>query len=126
MLDNYQIDPVRSRETSEQEKLAAAAGVLIKGIEERLGSFGSEQLMIHKIGEDKDFFNAERVEQYVKVFKESDTDLDNAAKYFNRDLDPNTRSEVGALIENAERRLDPGKSDAQIDREIDDHMVPYK
>jgi hypothetical protein len=126
MLDNYQIDPERSRETSQQEKLAAAAGVLIKGIEERFGSLGSEKLIIGKIGKDPEFFNAERVEQYVKLFKESDTDLDNAAKYFDRDLDPITRSKVGQLIENAERQLDPGKSDAQIDQEIDDHMEPLR
>jgi hypothetical protein len=126
MLDNYQTDPDRSLKTSQQEKLAAAAGVLIKGLEEAMGSLGSEKLILKKIGEDPDFFNAERMEQYVKIFKESNTDLDNAAKYFDRVLDPDTRSEVGQLIESAERKLNPGKSEAQIDQKIDDHMVPFR
>ncbi|MBK6757521.1 MAG: hypothetical protein IPG70_07835 [Moraxellaceae bacterium] len=116
-IDNFQLDPEKSAKYKTEEKMAAGLGVEFWALEDKFGQ-GAGDLLTHMVKDGVEgggYFSKERLDSFLgKV--ESVADV---AKYFSKTLSPDDNSRVEQKLVDAEKALNPDKTNTDIYRELD-------
>ena len=114
-IQNFEVDPNKSKKYSDAEKAIAATLTLAGLAEEKIGSlktaFAAE--VVSKFGAN---LGAERADSYSNSFKDN---LATVTKYFKGELSDDQRSSIEKQVVDTEKKLTPEKSGNDILREID-------
>lgn len=120
-IDNFKLDPEKTAENKSEAKLAAtmAAGLGVEfwAMEEKFGK-GAGDLLTHVVKDGVaggNYFSKERLESFIEKV-ENVTDV---AKYFSKSLSPDDNSRVEQKLVDADKALNPEKSNADIYRDLD-------
>ena len=112
-IKSFELDPKKSAEYSETEKMLAGVGVQYWGFEEKFG-VGTGELLTKTV-ESPDYFTGDRLASFLdKVESISDV-----VQYFDGKLSSNERNAVEAKLIEAEKAINPEKSNADIFKELD-------
>lgn len=112
-IKNFELDPKKSEQYSDTEKMLAGIGVQYWGFEEKFGVGAGD--ILTKTVESPDYFTGERLASFLdKVESVSDV-----VKYFDGKLSSNERNAVEAKLVEAEKAINPEKPNADIYKELD-------
>lgn len=117
-LNEFKVDPEKSSEYSSEEKLAATLIYLSKGLEDKFGSLVDNISFLSLIGNNKDYFNSDKVTAYGEEFKSRDLELGKVSDFLSGTLSRGEHDKVGDAIVNSEKRLNPEKSESNIMNDI--------
>jgi len=100
-IKSFDLDPEKTLAFSEEEKLAAGALVIEKGIEDRTG-LKMEDFMMDIATKNPEYYDSEKLTNYVEVFSEAGVDLDRVADLESGKItDLDEKEKIYALIEKA-------------------------
>lgn len=120
-VKNFKVDPLKSENWSKDEKLLAATGITVKGVEDKFdlkeGSMGD---LITLVAMDKgEYFTPERITNYLQT----GTDVQKIAQFFEGDLGIGDKRAIEKELVKAEQNLSPEKTDNQIKEELIDVQI---
>ena len=114
-IRGFELDPKKSAEYSDTEKMMAGRGVQYWGFEEKFG-VGAGDILTKTI-QSPDYFTGDRLASFLDKV-ESVADV---VQYFNGKLSSNERNAVEDKLVEAEKSINPDKSTADIYKELDSH-----
>ncbi len=114
-IKNFEIDPKKSDEINQLDKLVAGVGVHYWGFEEKFG-LGTGDL-ISKTIESPDYFTGERLEAYLDAVE----NISDVVEFFDGKLSPADQDMIEDKLIEVEKGLHPEKSTADILKELSDH-----
>lgn len=101
-IRSIEINPEKSANFSEGEKLAAGAIVLEKGIEVKTGQ-QMEDFLQDVVTKNPEYYNAEKIQDYIDVFSEEGVDLNKISDLENDKIaNLDEKDKVYSLIEKAD------------------------
>ena len=112
-IKNFELDPQKSEKISATEKMIAGVGVQYWGFEETLGSGD----IIVKTLTSPDYFTRER----LITFLDKVDSIQEVIAYFDGKLSKSERLPIEEKLVEAEKSLNPDKSDFAIYKELLDH-----
>lgn len=116
-IDAFELDPEKSEKYTPEEKVAAGLGVEFWALEDKFGK-GAGDLLTHMVKDGVEgggYFSKERIDSFIDKV-ESVADV---ARYFSKALSPEDSNRVEQKLVDAEKALNPDKSNADIYRELD-------
>lgn len=116
-IRNFELNPEKSEKYKPEEKIAAGLGVEYWALEEKFGK-GSGDLLTHMVRDGIDggnYFSKERVDSFIDKVES----LADVAKYFSKALGPDDHNRVEEKLFQADKALNPDKSNADIYRDLD-------
>lgn len=114
-IKNFELDPKKSAEIKETDKMVAGIGVQYWGFEEMLGVDSGE--IIVKTLNSPDYFTGER----LSVFLDKVESIGDVIAYFDGKLSKTERLAVEEKLVEAEKSISPEKSDFAIYNELLNH-----
>lgn len=122
VISEFKLNPSKSRDLEEENKLNRGIEILNEMIEEKLDIKISE--FLKEMYTRKEFFTLERVQTYIEIFSEEGINLGNVSKYLNGEItDSAERRKIDSLMVEAEKKLDPQKSEEEIGNIIDEQLA---
>lgn len=119
-IQNFKVDPEKSKMFTEEQRLEATLGYLAKLIEDKTGVSTYELTAIMtEMYKNNDYYSPERVSAIVNNFKTEGLDLTKLPDYFDRKLDIDDVTKVKDVLVKSAQEIDPAKSIEQIYSEID-------
>lgn len=117
-IKNFELDPEKSKETTEQEKLLATIAYATTGLAEKYDNADPDNLanIWALVAEDADYFSSDRINSILS----KTTDIKSVADYFDGNLDEKMIDRVEQRLVDAEKALSPEKSEDQILQAIDE------
>lgn len=117
-IEEFELDPEKSAQISEELKTIKALAVLTGAIDDRFDFPMKSILPI--IYSNPEFFNSERVKVYMDTFKASGMSLENAANYFDGTAKFATRETIENMLLQAEKAIlgNIGKEEQEIRESI--------
>ena len=102
-IRDFELDPEKSDELSEEEKLAKGLEVITSRIEDKLDTKMDE--LVIEVAKNPEFYNEDRLEKYVTKFKEEGLSLNEIAS---------DDSEIDDIKFEVEKELNPELNDMEI------------
>lgn len=110
-IKNFEIDPQKSLEFTNQEKLEKFASVKLAEIEDKIGIPLVDFMITVATKLSPDFKIDTKMEKYYDTFKNDFTDLN---KYFKGDLSDKEFDRINSKLVEIEKALDPNKKEIDI------------
>ena len=114
-IKSFELDPKKSAETSDLDKMAAGIGVQYWGFEEKFG-VGTGDLL-SKTVESPDYFTGDRLASFLDKVE----NISDVVQFFDGKLSSNERNAVEDKLIEAEKSINPDKSTANILKELNDN-----
>lgn len=114
-IKSFELDPKKSAETSDLDKMAAGFGVQYWGFEEKFG-VGTGDLL-SKTVESPDYFTGDRLASFLDKVE----NISDVVQFFDGKLSSNERNAVEDKLIEAEKSINPDKSTANILKELNDN-----
>lgn len=115
-LRNFDVNPERSNQIDDVTKKLSGIAVVTQGLSDKLqindNSLGNVWTLSALNGQ---IFNAER----IKAILDSTNNINHVVRYFEKDLTPQTAVNIEKVLFEAERKLSPEKSEADVYQMLD-------
>lgn len=123
-IRNFDLDPEKSKKTSETEKLVAGLGFATLSLEDKFkgsdaGNLANLWLLVAK---NPDFFNSDRISSILSTT----TDIKSIKDYFDGKLTASETETIEKTLLTAEKSLSPDKSDNAIYADVNNAKEKYK
>lgn len=115
-INSIELDPVRSTQISQSEKVMAGLGAAYWGMDSKFGKDAG--MLLTAAVRDPDFFNSQRLTSYLEGVRS----VGDVARYFANKLEGSERSAVRDELISLEKKHAPERSENDIYRDLSSHI----